>query len=150
MIYAGFWRRAGAWIIDSIIFAIILAILFGNLAVDLDGLSFADILRNVAGLIYSVLFWVHFSGTPGKLLMDCQVVDAKTGNPVSHIQAIIRYLGYYASILSFGIGFLWVIWDKKNQGFHDKIAGTVVQYNGITNTYDESQKSLQQLISEIR
>ena len=82
--------------------------------------------------------------------MDCQVVDAKTGNPISYLQAFIRYVGYYVSILSFGLGFLWVIWDKKNQGFHDKIAGTVVQFNGVPDTYDESQKSLQQLISEVR
>jgi len=150
MDYAGFWRRAMAWLIDSIIFAIILAILFGNLAGGSSSDTYSDISRSIVGLFYTVICWVHLMGTPGKLLMDCQVVDAKSGGSVSYIQAIKRYLGYYVSILSFGVGFLWVIWDKRNQGFHDKIAGTVVQYNRISSTNDESQKSLQQLISEIR
>lgn len=150
MDYAGFWRRAMAWVIDSFIFAVILAILFGNLTGGSGNFAFSDFSRSIVGLFYTVICWVHLMGTPGKLLMDCKVVDANTGNSVSYIQAIKRYLGYYVSILSFGVGFLWVIWDKRHQGFHDKIAGTVVQYNRISNTDDESQKSLQQLISEIR
>jgi uncharacterized RDD family membrane protein YckC len=45
------------------------------------------------------------------------------------MQYIIRYLGYYVSIFALGLGFLWVAWDDKKQGWHDKMAGTVVILN---------------------
>jgi len=150
MSYAGFWRRAGAVAIDAIIFAIGIMLLFGNLNSHADNLTLADISRSAVEPVYTILFWVFFSGTPGKLLLGCYVVNADTGEPIGFKQAIIRYLGYYVSFLSLGIGFLWVVWDKRKQGFHDKLANTVVKFNGYVDVYDESQKSLRQLISEVR
>ena len=41
-------------------------------------------------------------------------------------QSIGRYLAYFLSTLPFGLGLLWVAWDPKKQGWHDKLAGTVV------------------------
>jgi uncharacterized RDD family membrane protein YckC len=82
--------------------------------------------------------------TPGKLLMSCHVVDAKTGNRISVLQAILRYFGYIISLLSLCLGFLWIIWDKRKQGFHDKIAGTVV----IQDADDLSQYSLSELAEQ--
>ncbi len=41
-------------------------------------------------------------------------------------QLIGRYLGYYVSIFALGVGFLWVAFDPRKQGWHDKMAGTVV------------------------
>jgi uncharacterized RDD family membrane protein YckC len=38
----------------------------------------------------------------------------------------VRYLGYFVSALPLGLGFFWVAWDKRKQGFHDKLAKTVV------------------------
>jgi uncharacterized RDD family membrane protein YckC len=37
-----------------------------------------------------------------------------------------RYFAYYLSTILLGLGFLWIIWDPKKQGWHDKLAGTVV------------------------
>ena len=58
--------------------------------------------------------------------MRLRVVDADTGQALSTPQAIGRYLGYYVSILPLMLGIFWVGIDKKKQGFHDKLAGTVV------------------------
>lgn len=150
MTYAGFWRRVGAALIDSIIYSLFLAILFGRNYVESDFWSFEGMVSNVVALLLTVTLWVRYSGTPGKLLVGCQVVDASTGDPVTFKQGLIRYLGYFVSVMTFGLGFLWIIWDKKKQGFHDKLANTVVVRNGTVDLFDESQKTLAQLISEVR
>jgi uncharacterized RDD family membrane protein YckC len=54
------------------------------------------------------------------------VVDAATGNPLTTGQAIGRYFGYFVSAIPFGLGLIWVAFDSKKQGWHDKMAGTVV------------------------
>lgn len=150
MTYAGFWRRAGAVIIDSVVFTLVLGLVLGPRYVESEFWSFEGMISNGLALILSVVLWVRYSGTPGKLLLGCQVVDADTGEPITFKQGLIRYLGYYVSLLPLGLGFFWVMWDKRKQGFHDKIANTVVVYNGVVDAFDESQKSLQQLISELR
>ena len=150
MIYAGFWRRVGATMVDSIIYSVLLALIFGPRYVDSSVLSSEGIISNGIALLLTIALWIRYMGTPGKLLLGCQVVDADTGEPITIKQAIIRYLGYFVSILSLFIGFLWVVWDKRKQGFHDKMANTVVVYNGTADVFDESQKSLNQLISEVR
>ena len=63
-------------------------------------------------------------------------------------EAIIRALGYYVSALPFLLGFFWIIWDRRKQGFHDKLANTVVIQNAHLQPDDLSQTSLQQLMRE--
>ena len=41
-------------------------------------------------------------------------------------QLIGRYFGYLLSVIPFGLGLLWVAFDKKKQGWHDKMSGTIV------------------------
>jgi uncharacterized RDD family membrane protein YckC len=73
-----------------------------------------------------IAFWVARQATPGKMAIHAKIVDAGTGNPPTARQAVIRYLGYYVSLFGLGLGFLWVAWDARKQGWHDKLAGTVV------------------------
>ena len=150
MTYAGFWRRVGAMVVDSLIYSVLLALILGPKYVDSNFWSFEGIISNGIALSLTIVLWVRYLGTPGKLLLGCQVVDADTGERMTVKQAMIRYLGYFVSIFTLGIGFLWVAWDKRKQGFHDKMANTVVVYNGTVDVFDESQKSLSQLISEVR
>ena len=58
--------------------------------------------------------------------MAAQREDAETGHPISIGKAIARYLSYFISAIGLCIGYLWVGWDPKKQGWHDHIAGTVV------------------------
>ncbi|MCF4372590.1 RDD family protein, partial [Acinetobacter baumannii] len=53
-------------------------------------------------------------------------LNEKTGNKLTFIQSLIRYIGYIPSILVFCIGLIWVAFDAKKQGWHDKMAKTVV------------------------
>jgi uncharacterized RDD family membrane protein YckC len=64
--------------------------------------------------------------TPGKMAITAKVVDAATGERASMAQLIMRYFAYFISSLPLGLGFIWVAFDKRKQGWHDKIAGTVV------------------------
>ena len=73
-----------------------------------------------------VLFWMARQATPGKMLLGMKIADAKTFGPPTRTQDVVRYLGYYVSMLGLFLGFLWVALDARKQGWHDKIAGTVV------------------------
>jgi uncharacterized RDD family membrane protein YckC len=73
-----------------------------------------------------VLFWVYRQATPGKMAIGAKIVDAKTLGKPSTGQLIGRYLSYYLSTIVFLLGFIWVAFDARKQGWHDKLAGTLV------------------------
>lgn len=148
--YAGFWRRTGASVIDGIIYLVLMGLLLGPAIMSADVLTTEGVLRTLLVLLITVGLWIKFLGTPGKLLLECQIVDADTYLPMSTKQAIIRYVAYLASILPLMLGFLWVARDARKQGFHDKIANTVVVFQSGVEADDESSKSLEQLIGELR
>ncbi len=133
--YAGFWVRVGATIIDTILIMLItfplLVSIYGWAYFDMEQTGFiagpADFLITYAlPAIAVILFWLKKQATPGKMAVSAKVVDAKTGNTMSVSQAIGRYFAYYVSLIPLGLGFIWVAFDSKKQGWHDKLAGTVV------------------------
>jgi uncharacterized RDD family membrane protein YckC len=73
-----------------------------------------------------VYCWRRWQATPGKILMDCRVVDARTLQPLSLRQAVIRALGYILSALPLYLGFVWAAFDKRKQALHDKLASSLV------------------------
>ena len=131
--YAGFWIRAWASIIDTILMLIIIMpILFAIYGADLwvresFVAGFWDfIFQYILPAIAVIILWIYKSATPGKMLTGLIIVDAKTGEKPSARQFIVRYLGYYVSIIPLSLGIIWVGIDKRKQGWHDKLAGTVV------------------------
>jgi uncharacterized RDD family membrane protein YckC len=46
-----------------------------------------------------VLFWIYRSATPGKMILNMEIVDAKTGEKPTRKQCIIRYVGYIVAVL---------------------------------------------------
>jgi len=148
--YAGFWRRAAATMLDSIIFTVLAGLLLGPVYLNAEFWSLEGLLINALWLGLTAWLWLKFLGTPGKLLLDCQVVDAQSFKPMSARQAVLRYFAYIVSLLPLGLGFLWVAWDKRKQSFHDKIAKTVVLHDAGLETDDESQKTLLKLMAEVR
>ena len=139
--YVGFWTRVLASLIDTVFLAAIIYPLlyafYGSAYFDLTETRLvigpADFLLSyVLPAIAIIVLWLIKEATPGKMLVSAKIVDAKTGGPISTGQAIGRYLGYYVSLLPLGLGFLWVAFDKRKQGWHDKLAGTVVVPDRIT------------------
>lgn len=130
---AGFWPRLWAMLLDSLLLAgIIYPILLS-----IYGLEYLDSRTPVTGpadflLVYvfpvlaCILFWIYKSATPGKLLLGMRIVDARTGGHPSNAQFVGRYFAYFLSTVPLGLGFFWILWDPHRQGWHDKLAGTLV------------------------
>ncbi|AGH81454.1 putative membrane protein [Psychromonas sp. CNPT3] len=141
--YTGFWLRTGASLIDTVIILAltypILISIYGWGYLDSNDLSagFADLLVSwVLPIIAVIVFWIYYQATPGKMLIKARIVDAKTGNEPTLKQYIIRYFGYFLAGLPLGLGIFWVAWDKRKQGWHDKLAGTVVISPKVTATQE--------------
>ena len=133
--YAGFWARVGASIIDAVLILLItlppLVMIYGWKYFDSDATGFiagpADFLISwVLPALATILFWLRKQATPGKMAVSARVVDADTGATLSLGQSIGRYLAYIVSALPLCLGLIWVAFDPRKQGWHDKLANTVV------------------------
>lgn len=131
--YVGFWVRVGAAVIDSLLVLAIIApavyAIYGPAYFESSKLIAgpADFLLTwVLPAVAVIVFWLTKQATPGKMLFGARIVDAETGHPPSTGQSIGRYFAYYVSAIPLMLGYLWVAFDPRKQGWHDKLAGTVV------------------------
>lgn len=123
--YAGFWPRFWAMVIDTIILIAINMLL-------------AKVVNNdTAEYILEVIVnWIYFAAqesgsaqaTIGKMACRLKVTSLDSGR-ISFWQATIRDFAKIFSFITLLIGYLMMLWDKKSQTLHDKIAGTVVVVN---------------------
>ena len=139
--YVGFWMRTVATLIDTVIMALVLLVLlwavYGNayftrpLPAPGDPLfqGSADFLIQVVlPLVLVFVFWKYRSATPGKMIIGAKIVDAETGRAPSGAQLVGRFFAYIVSMIPLGLGFLWIAFDRRKQGWHDKLAKTLVVY----------------------
>ena len=119
--YAGFRRRLAAVIVDAFVMVpvgLVVQLLTG------PGVSF--VLNTVIGTAYVVL--MHRSkhqATLGKMAVGIIVTDLK-GHRISGWRALWREIAEWISALTFGIGYLMVIWTRKKQSLYDMMARTLV------------------------
>lgn len=143
VIYIGFWIRFLAFLIDSTIATIAISPLVTTLigATIVSNYDLQDTVQMMQflsdwslqlsvhllfmGTIF-ILFWVMKSSTPGKMLFRAYIVDAKTPGKASPIQSVIHYFGYFVSTIPLCLRFFWIAFDKRKQGWHDKLSGTLV------------------------
>ena len=145
--YAGTWRRLGALLIDLLLVATVTG--FGILAwitmaqeTPEWGARFVSVWVTgtlIIAVLLKILLDAELKGTPGLHLVDCLLVDARTGNAITIGQSVKRTLGVLLAILPALLGLAWMIWDPRKQGWHDKIGGTVVVRD------DDALKSLTDL-----
>jgi uncharacterized RDD family membrane protein YckC len=152
--YAGFWLRLAATMIDVVLLTVVISplllVIYGfdsRGLTDLDSMVFSGpkdfmvwyvlpaltprgpmevLIQWVLPTIALIVFWKYRSATPGKIILSLKIVDARTGGGLSLEQCVVRYFAYLVSMLSLGLGFLWIAFDKRKQAWHDKLAGTVV------------------------
>jgi uncharacterized RDD family membrane protein YckC len=144
--YVGFWARVFASLVDTVLLSMLvwplLTWIYGSeywahyaaiLGDPLRALEPAPaggpaetLVSWVLPAVAVIAFWIARQATPGKMLIGARIVDAATLGPLTRRQAVVRYLGYYVSMFGLFLGFLWVGWDPRKQGWHDKLAGTVV------------------------
>ncbi len=129
--YAGFGRRMGASIIDGFILLIInLSIGFSFGAGGIKNGGIANLISLFINIGYTIFFWVKQNGqTLGKRAMAIRIIK-ENGQPPDISVAVIRYIGYMISSIVLFVGFIWVLFDSKKQGWHDKIAKTYVVKTG--------------------
>ena len=142
--YAGFVTRLIGLVIDLVILALVLALL--KLVTDLllglfplkEMLGLGELSSTLlvaiaaavslgTALFYWLGSWMLVGQTPGQSLVGVRVATMN-GDRMGFGAALLRFLGYLVSAVLF-LGFLWVLVDDKRQGFHDKLARTVVLYS---------------------
>ena len=133
MDYVGFWPRVGASLIDTVLLLMILGpvlyLIYGPEYLVSDSLIQGPLdflISYVLPAVAIIAFWIARQATPGKMVIGARIVDSETGHPAGTGQLIGRYLGYYVSTIPLLLGIIWVAFDKRKQGWHDKLAGTVV------------------------
>lgn len=133
--YVGFWLRVWATIIDSILVSIILWPIVRAYGGDTDWSDLSSytgtglhgvLIQFVLPAIAVLIFWMTRQATPGKMAIRASIVDAETGKRPTTAQFVGRYFAYYVSTIPLCLGFIWVGFDARKQGWHDKLAGTVV------------------------
>ena len=85
------------------------------------------LLNIVLGLLYFTLMIGLVNGkTIGGMALGIRVVSADSGGSVGIGKALIRAIVAYVSGLVIALGYLWMLWDRNKQTWHDKAAGTYV------------------------
>jgi len=135
--YAGFWRRFAAFIIDAVLLSILTSVLFPLRGLGLSFWHFStawyfvplvaisNLISSLVTVAYQVIFWTWRGQTPGKMIMGIKILRGD-GTGITLGYALLRFLGYIVCTMMLGTGFLWIAFDSRKQGIHDKIADTVV------------------------
>ena len=148
--YAGFWIRVAARLLDSVIVGIPLTVIivvfltaagvFSSTAGNADNQSARGVSAALFGgaflLVYLLVivitfgYWIYFWGKTGETLamrlLRLRVIDANTGAPIGYGRAALRLLMTFINTWACYLGWIWVAFDPRKQGWHDKVANSVV------------------------
>lgn len=141
---AGFFPRAAAFAIDSVLVSAVLLIvrapaalasLFGGGSLTSDDFLFTfsalDVFCWAVSAAYFTLMTYFTGGTLGKKLLRLRV-EGEDGAPLRLIDVIYREtVGRFLSGIMF-VGYIMVFFDTKHRAFHDWLCGTAVVYDGIS------------------
>jgi uncharacterized RDD family membrane protein YckC len=114
---SGFWERMGAAFLDVVLVGVL-----GGMA---GGVLRAPPVPFLVALAYFSGMWAWKGTTVGGIVLGLKVVRLD-GQPVTFTVSLVRALAAAFSIIVLFLGFLWIAWDNEKQGWHDRIAGTVV------------------------
>lgn len=132
-IYAGFWLRLVAYIIDmfvlmgaGFVLGMFLFIIAPDLAQELES-------QEVWGFILIGMAWIYYASmessskqsTLGKMALGLKVTDLNK-KQISFGRATGRFFGKILSRMFFRIGYLMIAFTEKKQGLHDLLAGCLV------------------------
>jgi uncharacterized RDD family membrane protein YckC len=106
-----------------------LSVLLNLVAAVVNGGPMSDgglLMAHLVSALIVLNFWVERQGTPGKLVLGLRIVDAESGGPAPVGNLVVRYVGFLIALMPLGLGCLWALWDPRRQGWHDKMARTLV------------------------
>lgn len=133
---ASFARRIIAYLLDNLIVALPFSTVFiimRSLLMRPESTALFNIISNILAIGFIIIYLGYFIGltfktgtTPGKQLLSMRVVSTN-GVRLTLVQIILREtLGKFLSHMIMNLGFLWMVWDKDRQTWHDKIGSTYV------------------------
>ena len=121
---AGFWRRFGGSIVDGLVLGVVetvLRVLLGGAGAGI-------------GAVVSCAYYTWFHGrtgqTPGDAVFGIHVLDIDTGEVIGYGRAFVRCLVSIVSTIVLLLGYLWMLWDPRDQTWHDKAAHCVPYHTG--------------------
>lgn len=154
--YAGFWNRAIARVADGLlallytmpfiiggIFLVVVS-LRDCTSTTVDGVTELNcsgdqidalplvlgIVALVVGLVFNAVLYVRwiakFGAGPLARRLGVKVVCQRTLQPIGYPRSIGRFFGQYISTWIFYLGYLWMLWDKDKQTWHDKMVNSIV------------------------
>ncbi|MBT3355990.1 RDD family protein [bacterium] len=131
--YAGFLFRLAAFAIDFLVLVLIsvaTAIVF-TIVINLARINFdIEVISSFVGFLinagYYVFMTYRYEATFGKKLFGLRVKSHDDEGLDIGTVIVREVAGKFLSIMSFGLGYLWIFFDNKKQGLHDKLAKTVV------------------------
>lgn len=135
-VYAGFWKRFIAAVIDGFVLMFINSALFyilnltGVVSPTEAGASAPMATQQTVSLVLFLIYYVsmeasHYQGTLGKMALSLRVTDVN-GLQLTALRALGRNAAKFLSTLILFIGYLMVAFTPKKQGLHDIVAGTLV------------------------
>jgi len=157
VVYAGFWRRAAAWILDLTITNLIGGLVGVVLGMGLGIIAVVSGQENVERMIenwiwviqlvsfgLTVLYYVGFhssrgGATPGKMAVGIKVLRSD-GTRISIPRAVGRLFATILSSLPLGIGYLLAAFTQRKQTLHDMLCDTLVVDKWAFSTHPEQQK----------
>jgi len=126
--YAGFWKRAGASILDSlfVLFAIYVVSVFVEADYSDSGAALTGLLTLVGPWLYHAFMESpSYQATLGKMAVGIVVTD-QYGQRLSFARATGRYWAKWLSALPLYLGFLAAAFTERKQALHDLVADTLV------------------------
>jgi uncharacterized RDD family membrane protein YckC len=143
--YAGFWSRVLAFVTDIFMIglpvSLLIMLVFGHDQMESAGAMdvilqteaakskapdpLASLTQFVLFLLIYTFFWKTSGQTPGKKMARIKVVDAKTFELASWPQLVLRFLGYFLSLVTI-VGFFIGLFRKDKRTLHDLISRTAV------------------------
>ncbi len=142
MVYAGFWKRLGAGLLDVMLLVVIsmmIGIVYGIVEAffyELTPENFEEMHEMILMIISLIIFWFYYAffqsskyqATPGMMALSLRIVgyDEKR---ISFWRATGRFFvaSTFSSLL--GIGYLMIAFTPRKQALHDYIAKTLVVKN---------------------
>lgn len=132
---AGVGQRLASYLVDVVVLSVIYIALIFLFGVGIEDEAIAGDFSTTFYVVYVLMaaigigYFTYFFGkgqTPGMKLVEIKLIRADGAEPVGYKKGFFRWVGMEISGMVFFLGYIWILIDKKRQGWHDKIAGTYV------------------------
>ncbi len=134
LVYAGFWIRFAAMLVDGIIFQTAFILVVVMIVIFAPNILDNELIKNIIVIVYSLSLFLYYvlsqsgahQATIGKRLAGIKVVRSSDMSRISFGRSVGRELSKIVSYMTFMIGFLMAGFTAKKQALHDMMAGTLV------------------------